>query len=175
MNKKSLIIGIIVVIVVIAIGGLVFRGDLTKASPIKIIKFSDENSAITIISNSITKTATINMEIFYEEELLYPELFGERGDATEFITTIGCGVFSMAFFDPEALKEFTSTINEWNAMDGVVVDEEGKEIGEPEENPLEDYDITKFTLMIKEKETKKKVSQCIITGAEEEDIDLTYY
>ena len=51
----------------------------------------------------------------------------------------------------------------------------GGEIGEPEANPLEGYEITKATVSIINKDAGKKVSQCIITGAEEGDVVITYY
>jgi hypothetical protein len=175
--QKKILIGIVAAIIVLAIVGLIFitKGDLSKASPIKVIKYSDENSTIEIIANSLTKEATIEIKFLLDDETLHPDFFGERGDTTEFMTTMSCGLMSMAFFDKEALEEFNQQISEWNEMNGVVEDEGGKEIGEPEENPLEGYEITKATVILRNKDAQSKVSQCVITGAEEGDIEVTYY
>lgn len=172
MNKRLLVGGIVITLVIV-LGFFLIKGD--SISPIKVTEYSDENSTVKIITNSITNEATIEMDFLIEDEILHPEFFGQQGDTTEFTTTMFCGLMTMAFFDEEALDELGKQINTWNEMEGVVKDEENKEMGEPEGNPLEGYDVIKVTVIITNKDNLEKASQCTITGAEEEDIQITYY
>lgn len=176
-NQKLLLFGLIGLLVVASLLFLVFSNSKMgeKISPIQVIKFSDENSSITITKNNLDKTANIDMAFYMDEETLYPELFGERGDMTEFITQMSCGLMVMAFFDPEGLEEFNQQVQEWNNMGGVVEDETGKEQGTPEGNVLEGYAIKKVKVSIQESDVKKIISDCTITGKEENDISVNYY
>lgn len=171
--KKKLIIAGSIIIVVIILFLLVFSNSKIgeKISPIQIIKYSDENSTITITKNNLDKSASIEMDLFMKSE----ELKNEFMDLTEFTTNIMCGLMSLAFFDPEGLEEFNNQIKEWNKMNGVVEDEDGKEIGKPEENILEGYKIKKVKFTLKDDSTKNKISECIVTGASESDVIVNYY
>ena len=81
----------------------------------------------------------------------------------------------MVLFNETDLEEFNQAIQEWNSMDGVVENEEGEEIGSPEENILEGYEIKKFEFSLKDKSTNSKFSDCTITGASESEITVNYY
>lgn len=176
-NKKLLLFGLIGLLVVALLIFFIFSNSNIgeKISPIQIIKFSDENSSITITKNNLDKTANIDMAFYMDEETLYPELFGERGDMTEFITQMSCGLMVMAFFDQEGLEEFNQQIQEWNQMDGVIEDEKGQKQGTPEGNILESYEIKKVKVGIQDKTTRQVISDCIITGKGEENIEINYY
>jgi len=176
-NKKLLLFGVIGLLVVASLIFFIFSNSKIgeKISPVQIIKFSDENSSVTITKNNLDKTANIDMTFYMDEETLYPELFGEQGDMTEFITEMSCGLMVMAFFDQEGLEEFNQQIQEWNSMNGVVEDETGKEQGTPEGNVLEGYTIKKVKVAIQNSDTKKLISDCIITGKEEKNIEVNYY
>jgi len=170
---KKVIVGISVLIVLIVGGAFVFLSDnpvSNKISPISVIKYSDENSSLLITKNNLDKTASIKMDLFVEES----EIKNDFMDLTEFMTTISCGLMQMAFFNETALEEFNQAIEEWNSMDGVVENEEGEEIGTPEENPLEGYDVNKFNFYLKDKQTKNILSECEVVGPSEEDIIINY-
>lgn len=134
------------------------------------ITYKDENSTVTITKNKLTKKATVDIEFeFLESDL---ELFGES--MIEFSTTMMCGLSAMGFFDPEGLEEWNK---EMQSQDFIVKDDSP----EPEtkedlrDNLLEGYTITNVDIVIKDKETKKKLSDCHITGKEESDIKINYY
>jgi len=142
-----------------------------KISPIQIIKFSDENSSITITKNNLDKSASIDMAFYMNSD----EMKNDFMDLTEFTTEIMCGIMVLAFFDPEGLEEFNQQINEWNEMDGVIEDEKGQEQRTPEGNILEGYKIKKVKVVIQDKTTRQMISDCTITGKEEDNIKLNYY
>ena len=169
MKKRSLIIYIVIGIVLIVALILIFTNNKIgeKISPIQIIKYSDENSSITIIKNNLDKSANIKMDLFMEEEELKPGIMDI--DLTEFTTNMMCGMLQLAFFDKEGLEEL---IDEWNQMDGVVETEEGEIAGEPEANPLVDYNVKKVEFSLKDKTSKSKISGCLITGKSESEITI---
>jgi len=138
---------------------------MDKISPVSVIKYADENSSIVITKNNLDKTAKIKMELFMEES----EVKNDFMDLTEFMTTMSCGLMQMAFFNETALEEFNKAIQEWNEMEGVVEDDTGKEIGEPENNPLEGYEVKEFTFSLQDKDTKKELSSCKVSGPSEND------
>lgn len=172
-NKKYIYIGLIVAVLLVVIGAFVFLKSnssgasslMDKISPVSVIKYVDENSSIIITKNNIDKTAKINMDLFMEES----EVQNEFMDLTEFMTTMSCGLMQMAFFNETALEDFNKAIQEWNEMDGVVEDDTGKEIGEPESNPLEGYEVKEFSFSLKDKDTKRELSSCKVSGPSEED------
>jgi len=172
-NKKYIYVGLGIAVILIIAGIFVFLKSnssggsslMDKISPVSVIKYVDENSSIVITKNNIDKTAKINMDLFMEES----EVQNEFMDLTEFMTTMSCGLMQMAFFNATALEEFNKAIQEWNEMDGVVEDDTGKEIGEPESNPLEGYQVKEFTFSLKDKDTKRELSSCKVSGPSEED------
>lgn len=135
--------------------------------------YKDENSTTTIIKNKLSKTASIEMTLFYDVS----DLKTEFGDLTNFTTTIGCGLMSMAFFNRTALEEFNKQIQEWNSQEFTVKDDSPPEQKEekPLENPLEGYKVNKVQLHLKDKATKNKISECRIIGASEPDIIIKIY
>lgn len=171
MDKKT-IYGIGALIVLIIASFFVFSDNSisNRISPISIIKYSDENASFFITKNNLDKTASINMELFVKED----EIKNDFMDMTEPMTTMFCGLMQMAFFNETALEEFNQAIQEWNEMDGVVENEEGEEVGTPEENPLEGYKVNKFNFYLKDEQTKNIISECKVTGPLEEDIIINY-
>ena len=168
-KQRNIIIGVAIVVVV-AVFLLWPNNPISdKVSPVSIITLSDENSSIVITKNNIQKTANIDMTLYMSDAELNVELFG---DMTEFMTTMSCGLMQMAFFNETALTEFTQEIEEWNAMDSTIEDEGTSEepMEEPMENQLKGYEIKTFNLLIKDKNTKQTISECLVTGPSEEDI-----
>lgn len=135
--------------------------------------YKDGNSTTTIIKNKLSKTASIEMTLFYD----ISDLRTEFGDFVNFTTTIGCGLISIAFFNKTALEEFNKQIQEWNSQEFTVKDDSPPEQKEekPLENPLEGYKVNKVQLYLKDKATKNKISECRITGASESDIIIKIY
>ena len=171
MKNAKLVIGIIsAIVILLLVYVLIFSNSPIgeKISPIQIIKYSDENSSVTITKNNLDKSAIIKMELFMESS----ELQNEFMDLTDFTPNIMCGLLQLAFFDEEGLEEFTK---EWNAMDGVVEDEEGEEIGTPKENVLEGYEVKKVEFYLKDKSEKNMLSECVIVGKTEENMQVKYY
>lgn len=172
-NNKLIIGGIIVVAILVILSIFIFskispsEGSslIDKISPVSVIKYADENSSIVITKNNLDKTAKIKMELFMEES----EVKNDFMDLTEFMTTMSCGLMQMAFFNETALEEFNKAIQEWNEMERVVEDDTGKEIGEPENNPLEGYEVKEFTFSLQDKDTKKELSSCKVSGPSEND------
>ena len=167
------LIGLLVIASLIFLASTLFSGSKIgeKISPIQIIKFSDENSSITITKNNLDKTANIDMAFYMDSEGMQNEFM----DLTEFTTEFMCGIIVLAFFDPEGLEEFNQQVNKWNEMDGVIEDDTGEEQGAPEGNILEGYEIKKVKVAIQDDNTKKLISDCTITGKEESDISVNYY
>ena len=142
-----------------------------KISPIQIIKFSDENSSIIITKNNLDKSANIDM-VFYMDS---NEMKNDFMDLTEFTTGMMCGLMRLAFFDQEGLAKLNEQINKWNEMEGIIEDDKGQEQGTPEGNILEGYEVEKVKIVIQDKLTKQMISDCTITGKEEEEIEVNYY
>jgi len=174
-NKLYLYGGIIIVILLIVAGGFLLLNDssssssggslLNKISPVSVIKYSDENSSVVITKNNIDKTAKMQMELFVEQS----EVKSEFGDFTEFMTTISCGLMQMALFNETALNEFNQEMQKLSEMNGTVEDQSGKEVGTPENNPLEGYKVKEFSFSLKDKKTMNELSSCKITGPSEND------
>jgi hypothetical protein len=176
MKKKKLIlfggIGLIIVLFIFFSLTLFFDSKIgEKISPIQIIKFSDENSSIIITKNNLDKSATIDMAVYIDSK----EMQNEFMDLTEFTTNMICGLMGLAFFDPEGLEELNNQIKNWNEMDGVIENDKGQEQGTPKENILEGYEVKKVEFILSDKSTKNKLSECIITGKEEKDIEINYF
>ncbi len=139
----------------------------------QVITYENENSTIRIIKNKLFKTATIEMNVFYEESFIKTPF----GDLTNFTTTISCGLMSIAFFNQTALEEFNNVVEKWNSMDATITDDSPPEEKEekPQENPLEGYEVTEVHLYLRDKSTKNKFSECKITGTSKSDIDIKIY
>jgi len=89
---------------------------------------------------------------------------------TEVTTKFVCEMMQIAFFKNEGLEDL---FGEWAGMKMEIETE-----GEPEttkDNILEGYDVIKVEYTIKEKETKDKISKCVIDGPEESDMVINYY
>jgi hypothetical protein len=175
-NQKLLLLGLIGLLVIaslIFLASTLFSGSKIgeRISPIQIIKFSDENSSITITKNNLDKTASLDMAFYMDAN----EMQNEFMDLTQFTTEMMCGMMVLAFFDPEGLEEFNQQIQEWNSMEGVVENEKGEEQGTPEGNILEGYTIKKVKVAMQDSNTKKLISDCTIIGKEENDISVNYY
>jgi hypothetical protein len=174
-NKKLIYGGIIAVIVLVVLGIFLFsrvsdsssngRSLLNKISPVSVLKYNDENSSIIITKNNIDKTAKMQMILFVNES----EVKNDFMDLTEFTTTMSCGIMQMALFNQTALEEFNQEMQKLSEMNGTVEDESGKDVGTPENNPLEGYKITEFSFSMKDQQTKNELSSCKITGPSEED------
>ncbi len=166
-------VGLIILIFLIFISSTLFAHSKIgeKISPIQIIKFSNNNASITITKNNMDKTANIDMSFYVDSEKIHTDLV----DLTPFTTKMMCGVISIAFFDPDALEEFNKQINGWDEMNGVIENDKGEKQGIPKGNVLEGYKITKVKLAIKDEITKDLISDCIITGKSEENININYY
>ncbi|MFH1971790.1 MAG: hypothetical protein ABIJ05_05460 [Patescibacteria group bacterium] len=167
------LIGLLVITSLIFLSSTLFSNSKIgeKISPLQIIKFSDENSSITITKNNLDKSANIDMTFYMESD----ELKNDFMDLTEFMTDMMCGIMVLAFFDEEGLAEFNEQINQWNEMEGVIENEKGQEQGTPEGNILEGYEIKKVKVAMQDKTTRQMISDCTITGKEEGDIQLNYY
>jgi len=136
------------------------------------ITYEEEDSKTIITKNKILKTATIEMNIFYEESDLKKGSF-----LTNLTVGIGCGIIMMAVFNETALEEFNTQIEEWNSQEYTVEDDSPPEEKEEQqqENPLEGYTINKVQIYFKYKSTKDKFAECTLTGASESDITIKIY
>ncbi|MCK5624828.1 hypothetical protein KAI04_03230 [Candidatus Pacearchaeota archaeon] len=171
-NKSLIIGGVAVIILIIVLSFFLFNKQSNKSN-IEIIEYSDENSTVILTKNSLTKEVSLDMRLYFEEEIIYNDFFG---DATELMTEIMCGVASLGFNDT-ASEDFNNLVEEWNEMEFTVKDEEGEKVEDVEvnENGLEDYELTKAIIEIYIKESDKKISDCIITGYGEDEIEVNYY
>jgi hypothetical protein len=172
MNKKIIpfvVVGVLVVFGVLAFVLLSDNSLSNKISPVSIVTFSDENTSVTITKNNLDKTARVSMETYLDSDEMVNNELG--WDMTEFTVNFGtrmiCGLMSLAFFNESALEELA---NEWNGLEGNVSNEEGKVIGEPEENPLEGYDVTQFNYYLKDKSTREVLAECVAKGPGAENI-----
>lgn len=134
------------------------------------ITYEDENLTVTIIKNKLTKKATVDIEAeFIKSDL---ELFG--GSMIKFTTEMLCGLSALALFDPKGFDEWNKEMR--SQMISVEDDSPEQETKEDlKDNPLEGYTVTEVSVVIKDKETNKKLSDCYITGKEESDIKINYY
>lgn len=165
MNKKIIPIigGVFLVLCLLAFVFLSDNPISNKISPISIISLSDENSSIVITKNNLDKTANVNMKMYINPAEEENTFFGE-GFMASFTTKMGCGLMSMAFFNETAVEEFNQAIQEWNSMNGTVTDEEGKELGKPEPNPLEGYEVKQVQYYVIDINNQKVLGECSITG-----------
>ena len=136
------------------------------------ITYEDNHSKSVITKNKILKIATIEMDLYYEGK------WGDfkQGDfLTNFTVALPCGLMALAFFNQTALE---TLLEEWNNSQGLTIKDDSppeEKEEEPQENPLEGYEVTKVTLYFKYKSTGDKFAECILAGAEASDINIKFY
>ena len=146
---------IVIILIFVLLGGILFFviGNFGK-SEIRTIRNETEKVNAEFNLNDITKKADFKIEIFLDDRNLSQKI-GEK-TLIEARTEIYCKIYQTVFFDPDAEERF-------------------KELGlDFKVNFLEDYDVTKAIILLKVKETDEIVSQCEITGPDEEDIKIEY-
>lgn len=138
---------------------------------IQTITYSDENSTTKIIRNKLLKTATVEFEVFFDENEI------ETGfmDMRELTTVMFCGLMQMAIYDKNAVNEWNKQVEEWNSQEYTVEDDSPPSEKETAIlSPLEGFDVTKVHLIMNTK-SKEKISECTITGKEENQLNIIRY
>lgn len=145
---------------------------------IQVITLKEEGTTRIITKNKITKTATVEMTVFYNTSELKAELpFGRTADLTNLTTTLSCGLFSKIFFNQTALEVLKEHLKKWSVGQTNIEDDsppEQKEEAPLEtlENQLEGYRTTKVQYYLRDKSTNNLISECSITGPNAEDIEI---
>lgn len=136
------------------------------------IIINDENSSTTIVKNKLLKTAVIEIDFFVNTD----EMITDFMDMRDLMTDMVCSMSQLSFFDPEGLEELNKQIEEWNNSEYVISDDSPDDQKEEtfSEDILEGYNISKVHLRIIN-ENKETISECIITGKDEKDIEIKKY
>lgn len=120
-----------------------------------------------------TKTAEIEMRMTIADEDETADPFfegGDRIDMAPMLINMMCKFYAMGVFDEEAFQQWKA---EWNEEYG-----SGDSSGQEEESirdiyKLEDYTVTKTTIVFEDDETGERIAKCVATGAEREDVKFT--
>lgn len=160
-DKNYLIIGSLLLVILLLLVVIVIVGDFF---PIERIRISDDDSQITIIKNKWTETASINMVDF----VLRDEIKKGIIDLTEPRTEFSCNLLRVAFFENQGLGDLLST---WTTM-RIEGDEK---IDFSKEHILEGYEVKKITWTMRDKESNKRISSCIIDSSEKDEMEVKYY
>jgi hypothetical protein len=136
------------------------------------IIISDENSYTKISKNKLLKTAVIESDFFINTN----EVVNDFMDLRDLMTNMVCGMYQLSLFDPDGLEEFNKQIEEWNNSEFVISDDSPDDQKEEtfSKDILDGYNISKAHLKIIA-ENKEIVSECIITGKDEKDIEIKKY
>ena len=149
--KKLLIVLLIVVLGVI----LFFVFGILNNMDSKII--TKDGKIIEYHLNKITKKADFKIEIFLDDRNLSQKI-GEK-TLIEARTEIYCKIYQTVFFYPDAEERFKELDPNFEL---------------PENSFINDYKITRVIILLKNKETNEVISECEITGPNEEDIKIKY-
>jgi hypothetical protein len=135
---------------------------------IQTITYSDENTTSKIIRNKLLKTATIEITAYYDEN----EMVSGFMDLRELSTLFTCNLFQMGIFDKNGLDE---SIKEWNSQEYTIEDDSPETEKETTIlDPLEGYIVTTAKLNMNYK-SGDKISECTMTGKEENQINIVRY
>lgn len=124
------------------------------------IKFGeDDQFQGKVIKNKLSKTASIELKMFFSDDEEYFDIFGEKSTMVPTSVNLMCGLFSKAYFGNE------SENNELTKMD--------------KENNLvkllEGYTVNKYEISFRDNETKEEIAKCVGNGAEWSDIKFYVY
>lgn len=123
--------------------------------------FDDSDMDGKIMKNKLTKTATVEINQYIDDETEYMDFLGEKVTGVPFIVNIGCGLFGLAFFNQSALADLQE--------EGNMTSEDNQQIS------LEDYTVKSASIIFLDKETNEKIAECTSTGPTWDDINFKAY
>ena len=129
-----------------------------ESTHMQIITCTDENSSTIITENISDKTADIEINLYLDSASI------------DVVSPFLCIGMQMAFFNETSLEEFNKQITAWNQMEITMDDENGINIGVPENDFLAGYTITKVIINFKDKITEQEIKTCTITGPSESQV-----
>jgi hypothetical protein len=159
---------LIVAVALLLVGGIAYYifsnkvevdkegGVLTKKDAIitQQTSYEKDGTLFKFTKNRISKTANVEMQYGISDKDEFTDFMGEKITIAPFLINFLCATLNTAFYDPESLKDATSSAQ--------ANEDKAKNITEDSQfkSSLEGYKITDFKLEFKDKESNEQIASC---------------